>query len=66
MSRRPRTPLANRHTAAATSSRPDGDRVSLKPLTYREAVRKLFAVKAPATGADAYDNDGKEAVDEDV
>jgi len=44
MARRTAPPKADRRVAAA-EPRPDAERLSLKPLTYEEAVKGLFSVK---------------------
>ncbi len=60
MTRRPDTPVTHRRKKATAESRPDTERVSLKPLTYTEAVRGLFAVKP---GPDVETKDREEGGD---
>jgi hypothetical protein len=60
MTRRIQAPEARRRRKTAAGPRPDADRLSLKPLTYEQAVRGLFAVKPDSGEADIESSEGKE------
>jgi len=45
MTRRVQAPETHRRKPSAAKPRLDTERVSLKPLTYEEAVRGLFSLK---------------------
>jgi hypothetical protein len=67
MTRRARPAAAPRRRSSAARPRPDADRVSLRPLTYPEAVKGLFAVKPGHKAADSsVDQSEEKEVSEDV
>lgn len=61
MTRRVQAPETHRRKRAAARPRRDADRVSLKPLSYEEAVRGLFAVKPDTDSVDSDSDEESEA-----
>jgi len=64
MTRRVQAPETHRRKPSAAKPRSDADRISLKPLSYEEAVRGLFSIKPDAdevdTGDRGKDDDGED------